>query len=115
MKGIQTILVGKCFRNVKDGLDMAIFIAYPIDHVGGFYRLVAAKVKKKLTKQDVIPTLRAAAQQFNPVGVYSDNELGIVGERYGINDEDKVLPILPNAKAKVVERDFYTIKHLLEG
>lgn len=50
MKGIQTILVGKCFRNVKDGRDMAIFIAYQIDHVGGFYKLVAAKVKKEFVK-----------------------------------------------------------------
>ncbi len=115
MKGIRTILVGKCFRNIKDGRDVAIFIAYKLDHVGEFYNLVAARFKKDLTKQDIIPTLRAAAERVEPVEVYADNELGIVGERYGINDEDKVRPIPPNARAKVVNRDFYAIKHLLEA
>ncbi len=115
MKGIRTILVGTCFRNIKDGRDVAIFIAYKLDHIGGFYNLVAVRFKQGLTKQDIIPTLRAAAERVEPVEVYADNELGIVGERYGINDEDKVLPIPPNAKAKVVNRDFYAIKHLLEA
>ncbi len=115
MKGIQTILVVKCFRNVKDGRDTAIVLQYDANHIGGFYRVVAAKSAKALADADMLTMIRAASQSYNPIEVYADPELNIVGQRFGINDDDKIKPIIPNARAKVVARNFYAIKHLLEG
>ena len=115
MKGIQTILVGKCFRDIKDGRDTAIVLEYDINHIGGFYRIVAAKSAKALPDAEMLTMIRAAVQRYKPIEVYADIDSNIVGQRFGINDDDKILPIIPNAKAKVVERDFYAIKHLLEA
>lgn len=111
----QTAFVVKCFRDIKDGRDTAIVLEYDIKHIGGFYRIVAAKTTKTLADNDMMTMIRAAAQRYKPVVVYADTKLNIVGQRFDINDDDKILPIIPNARAKAVERDFYAIKHLLEG
>lgn len=111
----KTAFIVKCFRDIKDGRDTAIVLEYDINHIGGFYRIVAAKSAKALPDAEMLTMIRAAVQRYKPIEVYADIDSNIVGQRFGINDDDKILPIIPKARAKAVERNFYAIKQLLKA